>query len=108
MAPAEPVARSHRDHAAEAPNAVSRRLCARLHHPATFRRLQSLLRAEQSFAVTTGEAFPMPLYKHASYAGETIQLQNPGIRLDFHKRLTGWGWGEIFNAQGEFIAVLDH
>ncbi len=50
----------------------------------------------------------MPFYKNASYAGETITLQNAGMRVEFHKRLTGWGWAEIFNGQGEPIAVLDH
>ena len=50
----------------------------------------------------------MPFYKHASYAGETITLQNAGMRLDFHKRPTGWGWGEIFDAHGGAVAVLDH
>ena len=50
----------------------------------------------------------MPHYNHASYGGESIVLQNDHIRLDVHKRRTGWGWGEIFNARGEFIAVLEH
>lgn len=50
----------------------------------------------------------MPRYKNASYAGETVTLQNPFLRFDFHKRLTGWGWGEIFDRNGKFIAVLDH
>jgi hypothetical protein len=50
----------------------------------------------------------MPLYRHASYAGETITLQNPHLRLDIHKRRTGWGWGEFFNERGELIAVLEH
>ncbi len=49
-----------------------------------------------------------PRYKNASYAGESIRLQNSHFRFDFHKRRTGWGWGEIFNGAGELIAVLDH
>ena len=50
----------------------------------------------------------MPQYRHASYGGQTITLQNKHLRLDVHKRLTGWGWGEIFTAGGKFMAVLDH
>jgi hypothetical protein len=50
----------------------------------------------------------MPIYKHGSYAGETISLENDHLRLEVHKRLTGWGWGEIYNATGQCVAVLDH
>jgi hypothetical protein len=50
----------------------------------------------------------MPIYRHATYAGETITLQNPYLRFDFHKRVTGWGWGEIFTPAGRCMAVLDH
>ncbi len=50
----------------------------------------------------------MPIYKKGSYGGETVSLQNDHLRLDIHKRLTGWGWGELFNAQGECVAVLEH
>ncbi len=50
----------------------------------------------------------MPAYKHASYAGESLTLNNTRLRLEIHKRRTGWGWGEIFTARGKFMAVLDH
>ncbi len=50
----------------------------------------------------------MPQYQRASYGGETITLENPHMRVDVHKRLTGWGWGEVYNGKNEFIAVLDH
>lgn len=50
----------------------------------------------------------MPVYKNASYGGESRTLQNAKLRLDIHKRRTGWGWGEIFNSQGQCMAVLDH
>ncbi|MDF1516099.1 MAG: hypothetical protein P1S60_19985, partial [Anaerolineae bacterium] len=50
----------------------------------------------------------MPVYKNASYSGESITLQNANLRLDLHKRRTGWGWGEIFDTQGRCIAILDH
>jgi hypothetical protein len=50
----------------------------------------------------------MPVYQHATYAGETITLMNPSIRLDIHKRVTGWGWVEIFTPQGKCMGILDH
>lgn len=50
----------------------------------------------------------MPIYHHATYAGETITLQNPSIRFDLHKRVTGWGWGELFTPDGKCIAILEH
>jgi hypothetical protein len=50
----------------------------------------------------------MPNYQHASYGGESITLQNDWLRFELHKRLTGWGWGELYTADGQFIAVLDH
>lgn len=50
----------------------------------------------------------MPAYQHASYAGESITLQNAHVRLDIHKRRTGWGWGELYTPGGALIAVLDH
>ena len=50
----------------------------------------------------------MPVYQHASYGGETVALENDYMRLEVHKRRTGWGWGEIFNGRGACIAVLDH
>jgi hypothetical protein len=50
----------------------------------------------------------MPIYRRGSYAGETVALQNDHMRVEVHKRLTGWGWGEIFNARGDLVAVLDH
>ena len=53
----------------------------------------------------------MPRYRDATYGGETVTLANPFLRLEVHKRLTGWGWGELFvlSGQGEkFVAVLEH
>ncbi len=50
----------------------------------------------------------MPVYQHATYAGETVTLCNPHIRFDLHKRVTGWGWGEVSTPDGVCMAVLDH
>ena len=33
-----------------------------------------------------------PLYRRASAAGENLTLQNDRIRLEFYKRICGWGW----------------
>ena len=49
-----------------------------------------------------------PVYRDATYGGESVTLENAAIRLNVHKRLTGWGWVEIFNSAGEMVAVLDH
>lgn len=54
----------------------------------------------------------MPRYMDAAYGGETVVLENPHVRLEVHKRRTGWGWGELFVPDGEggwrFYAVLEH
>jgi len=55
----------------------------------------------------------MPNYRDATYGGQTISLENQYLRLDIHKRLTGWGWGELFvlspeDKRGKFFAVLEH
>jgi len=50
----------------------------------------------------------LPIYEGASYGGETVKVGNSKMRVEIHKRLTGWGWAEIFNATGQLIAVLDH
>ncbi|MGC9467535.1 MAG: hypothetical protein ACP5HS_03000 [Anaerolineae bacterium] len=50
----------------------------------------------------------MPVYRNASYGGESIVLKNAHLRLELHKRLTGWGWGEIFDGEGRCVAILDH
>ena len=50
----------------------------------------------------------MHQYKNASYGGESVTLDNGLIRLDMHKRICGWGWGEIYTPDGKLMAVLDH
>lgn len=50
----------------------------------------------------------MPLYRRASYAGQTLALENPYLRFEMHKRSTGWGWGEIFARDGSCLGVLEH
>ena len=54
----------------------------------------------------------MPRYREASYAGETSVLENRYLRLELHKRVTGWGWGELLIADradkpAKFFAVLE-
>lgn len=50
----------------------------------------------------------MPIYQQASYGGETLTLQNNHLHVDVHKRLTGWGWAELFTPQGKCMGVLEH
>ncbi len=50
----------------------------------------------------------MPVYQHATYAGETITISNATMRIDVHKRATGWGWAEIFTPDGKCMGILDH
>ncbi|MCL6567272.1 MAG: hypothetical protein K6U09_12740, partial [Acidobacteriia bacterium] len=49
-----------------------------------------------------------PRYADATYGGESFTLQNRSMRLEVHKRLTGWAWAEIFDPEGRLVAVLDH
>ena len=54
----------------------------------------------------------MPKYREATYGGETVVLENQHVRLEVHKRRTGWGWGELYVPDGQggmrFYAVLEH
>ena len=49
-----------------------------------------------------------PLYRRASASGEGLTLQNEHIRLEFYKRICGWGWAEMWTPDGKMMAVLDH
>ena len=55
----------------------------------------------------------MPRYHHAVYGGETVTLENRFVRLELHKRNTGWGWGELYvapqgGAPDRLYAVIEH
>ncbi|MBP3962444.1 hypothetical protein [Paenibacillus lignilyticus] len=50
----------------------------------------------------------MPEFTQGSYGGESIRLANEHMRIDVHKRLTGWGWAEVFSADERFMGVLEH
>jgi len=50
----------------------------------------------------------MRQYRGATYGGESVTLENDRLRLEVHKRVTGWAWGEIYTPQGKLVAVLDH
>ena len=49
-----------------------------------------------------------PVYKRASYTGDFLELKNENISLRIFKRLCGWGFGEVWSADGRLMAVLDH
>ena len=38
----------------------------------------------------------MPYYRDAAYGGETVVLEKAQNRREVQKRITGWGWGEVF------------
>ena len=50
----------------------------------------------------------LPQYKRAIYANETATLQNKYIRLDVHRRNSGWGWGEVYSPSGKLMCVFEH
>ncbi len=50
----------------------------------------------------------MPNYKNASYAGESVSLKNEFMEFVLYKRLSGWGFGEIFAGDGRLMGVLDY
>lgn len=50
----------------------------------------------------------MPKYEQASYGGETVTLSNKYIQLEVHRRITGWGWAEVFTSSGKYLCVLEH
>jgi hypothetical protein len=50
----------------------------------------------------------MPRFSEASYGGETVVLENQRMRVEVHKRTTGWGWAEIFTPEGKLMGVLPH
>lgn len=49
-----------------------------------------------------------PLYRRASATGENLTLKNDHIRLEFYKRICGWGWAELWTPDGKMMGVLDH
>lgn len=50
----------------------------------------------------------MPRYKDATYGGETKVLENGAMRVEFHRRTTGWGWAELYTPDGKLMGVLEH
>ncbi len=54
----------------------------------------------------------MPRYRDAAYGGESVALENSKVTLELHRRVTGWGWGELLVAMSDgekrFFAVLEH
>lgn len=48
------------------------------------------------------------LYKHAAITGESVILENEKIKLIMYKRLSGWGYGEVYTGEGKLIAILEN
>ncbi|TVZ14939.1 hypothetical protein JM81_1156 [Maribacter sp. MAR_2009_72] len=59
-----------------------------------------------SVMVTVGQN--KPNNKRTSYSGETFSMENEYIKLNFYKRVLGWGWGEVITPSGKMMAVLEH
>ncbi len=49
-----------------------------------------------------------PNFKRTSYSKESVSLENEYIKLNFYKRIKGWGWGEVVTPAGKMMAVLEH
>ncbi|WP_373516713.1 hypothetical protein [Pricia sp.] len=56
----------------------------------------------------TNNAQNGPNFKRTSYSGESVSIGNKFIKLNFHKRIKGWGWGEVYTPSGKMMAVLEH
>lgn len=50
----------------------------------------------------------MAEYKRASFSGESLELKSDGIAVKVCKRISGWGFAEIYSEKGKLAAVLDH
>jgi len=57
---------------------------------------------------STNEQLLQPRFTHGSYGHESIELSNGHVQLIMFKRLSGWGWGEIYTPSGKLIAILEH
>lgn len=83
-------------------------------HLPTVRRVVSglllLFMATPALAQSTPADDPpeTPRYRRTSYRHASITLENPRMRVTVFKRLGGWGWGEIYTAEGKCMAILDH
>jgi hypothetical protein len=58
-------------------------------------------------------ALPPPVFRDAAYGGESVVLGNEHLQLVFHRRVNGWGWGELYvpDEHGEMtklMAVLEY
>lgn len=50
----------------------------------------------------------MPKYTFTSYGGETKVLENANIRVELHKRSTGWGFVEIYTRENKLMGVMPY
>ncbi len=56
---------------------------------------------------------PPPRYRDATYGDESVVLENKFLRLVMHKRMNGWGYGELYGPDesgemNDFLAVMEH
>ena len=50
----------------------------------------------------------MPNYRKASCTGDSVTLKNGLMEVVLYKRLSGWGFAELFDARGRLLGVLEH
>ena len=49
-----------------------------------------------------------PQFSRATFAGEHVQIEASKLTLKIFKRVSGYGWGELFSTNGDFLGVLEH
>ncbi len=51
---------------------------------------------------------PKPVFKDAAYGGESVVLGNKNLKIVFHRRINGWGWGELYtpDSQGKINKLM--
>ncbi len=49
-----------------------------------------------------------PHYQRATYAGESVRIGNSELAFRAFRRISGWGWGELYSGDGSLLGVLEH
>lgn len=49
-----------------------------------------------------------PRYRRASFDNQFAVMQNDHICVCWFRRLSGWGYAEIYTADGKLMGVLEH
>ncbi|MCP4314279.1 MAG: hypothetical protein GY790_23745 [Bacteroidetes bacterium] len=49
-----------------------------------------------------------PHYRRAAWTGESVALENQHLKLRMYRRVDGWAWGELHNADGKYMGIIEH